>query len=162
MAEADPLQRIKYAARRSEGPVSVETQRRRYLEELDQDLGLDAITKHQRTRAARPSRFPSVGRIVTYLMIFTMALIIAMTVRLWHDGVIGRLITAHLPHAPTETGWMAKRDEGTSKADLKSTEASEPLPSFIDPLPTPPAAPAASQPDDSGDPSESQDDSSAQ
>ena len=77
MAEADPLQRIKSAALRSEGPVSVETQRRRHFDELNQDLGLDAETQRRRARASQPSRLPSLTRIIAYLMLFSILLIIA-------------------------------------------------------------------------------------
>ena len=166
MAEADPLKRIKSAALRSEGPVSVETQRRRHFDELNQDFGLDAETQRRRAYAARPSRWPSLTRIIAYLMLFTLLMITAMTIRLWYDGTLSRFITTQLPHAPTQTGWMLKHDDDaatTPPARDEAPNANTPLPSFIDPLPTPPpAAPAASRSEDSSDPSESQDDSNAQ
>ena len=147
MAEADPLQRIKSAAQRSEGPVSVETQRRRHFDELNQDLGLDAETQRRRARASQPSRLPSLTRIIAYLMLFSILLIIAMTVRLWYDGALGRFAVAHFPQPPSKTDWMLRRDEDASKATTEPEPAnvSALLPSFIDPLPVPARPPVASQ-----------------
>jgi hypothetical protein len=149
MAEADPLQRIKSAAHRSEGPISVETQRQRHFAALDLDLGLDAETTRRRAHANRPSRLPSLTRIIAYLMLFTLLLIAAMAIRLSYDGTLTRFAAAHLPKAPSETGWMLSRDETTSTdtVDAVGSESNSaiPLPSFVEPLPLPPAPPEASE-----------------
>jgi hypothetical protein len=149
MAEADPLQRIKSAAQRSEGPISVETQRQRHFAALDLDLGLDAETKRRRERAARPSRLPSLTRVIAYLMLFTLLLTAAMTIRLWYDGTLTRFAVAHLPKPPSETDWMLRREEAPAKGSADTSEEATPLPSFVDPLPLPPPPPEVS--DDSED-----------
>jgi hypothetical protein len=149
MAEADPLQRIKSAALRSEGPISVEMQRQRHFASLDLDLGLDAETKRRRERANRPSRLPSLTRVIGYIMLLCLLLVAAMTIRLWYDGTLGRFAAAHLPSPPKETDWMLPRDailpEGA--ADLVDGKANTetPLPSFVEPLPVQPPAPQAVQ-----------------
>ena len=142
MAEADPLQRIKSAAQRSEGPISVETQRQRHFAELDLELGLDPETKRRRERAARPSRLPSLTRMIAYLMLFTLLLIAAMTIRLWYDGTLSRFVTANIPKPPSEKGWMLPRDAAIPEVS-PDAEADAPLPSFVEPLPPPPPPPAA-------------------
>lgn len=141
MAEADPLQRIKSAAQRSEGPISVETQRQRHFAALDLELGLDAETIRRRERAARPSRLPSLTRIIAYLMLFTLFLTAAMAIRLWYDGTLTRFIVANMPKAPSETGWMLRRDAGIPDGVSEVEEATELLPSFVEPLPLPPPPP---------------------
>lgn len=151
MAEADPLARIKSAAQRSEGPISVETQRQRHFASLDLDLGLDAETKRRRERAARPSRLPSLTRVIAYLMLFTLLLVTAMTIRLWYDGTLGRFIAANMPKAPSETGWMLRRDATIPEGAPDVEEATAPLPSFVEPLPLPPPPPAVSE-EAEGDP----------
>jgi hypothetical protein len=157
MAEADPLQRIKSAAQRSEGPISVETQRQRHFATLDLDFGLDAETKRRRELANRQSRLPSLTRVIGYIMLLCLLLITAMTIRLWYDGALGRFAVSHLPSPPKETVWMLPRDailtEGA--ADLVDGEANAetPLPSFVEPLPVqlpaPQAVQTAPQPEDS-------------
>jgi len=141
MAEADPLQRIKSAAQRSEGPISVETQRQRHFAALDLELGLDAETKRRRERAARPNKLPSLTRIIAYLMLFTLFLTAAMAIRLWYDGTLTRFIVANMPKAPSETGWMLARDAAIPAGAPDVEEATEPLPSFVEPLPLPPPPP---------------------
>lgn len=156
MAEADPLQRIKYAAERAQGPLSVETQRQRHFAALDLELGLDAETKRRRERASRPSRWPSLTRIIGWLMLFTLFLTAAMTIRLLYDGTLTRFITAHMPKPPTETGWMLSRDSalpgGASGSAADAGKAETPLPSFVEPLPLPPSLlPQAQEADEEGD-----------
>jgi hypothetical protein len=145
MAEADPLQRIKFAAERSQGPISVETQRQRHFAALDLELGLDAETKRRREKANRPSRLPSLTRVIGYLMLFMLLLVVAMTIRLWYDGTLTRFIVANMPKAPTETGWMLPRDsatpEGAADPVAGEANAATPLPSFVEPLPVAPPAP---------------------
>lgn len=141
MAQADPLQRIKSAAHRSEGPISVETQRQRHFAALDLELGLDAETKRRRERAARPSRLPSLTRVIAYLMLFTLFLTAAMAIRLWYDGTLTRFIVANMPKAPSETGWMLRRDAAITDGVPEIEETTEPLPSFVEPLPLPPPPP---------------------
>ena len=141
MAEADPLARIKSAAHRSEGPISVETQRQRHFAALDLDLGLDAETKRRRERAARPSRLPSLTRVIGYLMLFSLFLTAAMTIRLWYDGTLSRFIVANMPKTPSETGWMLRRDAAIPEGVADAEEATAPLPSFVEPLPLPPPPP---------------------
>jgi len=141
MAQADPLQRIKSAAQRSEGPISVETQRQRHFAALDLDLGLDPETKRRRERAAPPSKLPSLTRVIMYLMLFTLFLTAAMAIRLWYDGTLTRFIVAHIPKAPSETGWMLRRDAAVPAGAPEVEEATEPLPSFVEPLPLPPPPP---------------------
>jgi hypothetical protein len=149
MAEADPLQRIKSAALRSEGPLSVETQRQRHFASLDLELGLDPETKRRRAQANRPSRLPSLTRVIAYLMLFTLLLIAAMAVRLWYDGTLGRFVVANMPKAPSEKGWMLSRDAAVlaDKVDAVDSEANAatPLPSFVEPLPLPPPQAEASE-----------------
>jgi hypothetical protein len=145
MAEADPLQRIKSAAHRSEGPISVETQRQRHFASLDLDLGLDPETKRRRELANRPSRLPSLTRVIAYLMLFTMLMVAAMAVRLWYDGTLTRVIVANMPKVPSEKGWMLSRDAAVSADTVDAvdgeTNATAPLPSFVEPLPVPPPPP---------------------
>jgi hypothetical protein len=149
MAEADPLQRIKSAAYRSEGPISVETQRRRHFESLDLDFGLDAETKRRREKAIRPSRLPSLTRVIAYIMLFCLLLIAAMTIRLWYDGTLGRFAAANLPSPSKDTGWMLPRDadyrEGAADVVEGAANSTTPLPSFIEPLPVQPPAPQVAQ-----------------
>jgi hypothetical protein len=153
MAEADPLQRIKFAAERSQGPISVETQRQRHFATLDLELGIDPESKRRREQAARPSRLPSVTRIITYLMLFTLFLIVAMAIRLWHDGSFDRFIAANVPKVQSETGWMLSRDAAVLTDNTSAIEgqdnAAVPLPSFVEPLPSPPAPPQADAPEES-------------
>jgi hypothetical protein len=144
MAEADPLQRIKSAAHRSEGPISVETQRQRHFAALDLDLGLDAETKRHRERAARPSRLPSLTRVIAYLMLFTLLLTAAMTIRLWYDGTLTRFVVANMPKTPSETGWMLRRDAAVPEGAADVEAEAPPLPSFVELSPLPPPPPAAS------------------
>ena len=151
MAEADPLARIKSAAHRSEGPISVETQRQRHFAALDLDLGLDPETKRRRERAARPSGLPSLTRIIGYLMLFTLFLTAAMAIRLWYDGTLTRFIVAHIPKAPSETGWMLRRDAALPDATPDAKEATEPLQSFVEPLPLPPPPPPQAEASEEGD-----------
>jgi hypothetical protein len=157
MAEADPLQRIKSAAQRSEGPISVEMQRQRHFAALDLDLGLDAETKRRREYAARPSRLPSLARVIAYLMLFTLLLIAAMTIRLWYDGTLTRFIIANMPQPPSEKRWMIPRDSRTSEGAPDPVEgegsAVTPLPSFVEPavpppLPPPPKATQEDEPEE--------------
>ncbi len=157
MAQADPLQRIKSAAHRSEGPISVETQRQRHFAALDLELGLDAETKRRRERAARPSKLPSLTRIIGYLMLFTLFLTAAMAIRLWYDGTLTRFVVAHIPKAPSETGWMLRRDAALPAGKVGTVEdeanAAALFPSFVEPLPLPPPPPPqaeASEEDDEG------------
>jgi hypothetical protein len=142
MAEADPLQRIKSAAQRSEGPISVETQRQRHFAALDLDLGLDPETKRRRELAARPSRLPSLARVTAYIMLFCLLMVAAMTIRLAYDGTLTRFIAANMPKAPSQTGWMIPRDTATSEAIPDPVEgeanAATPLPSFVEPVVPPP------------------------
>lgn len=155
MAEADPLQRIKSAAHRSEGPISVETQRQRHFAALDLDLGLDPETKRRRERAARPSRLPSLTRVIGYLMLFSLFLIAAMAIRLWYDGTLTRFIVANMPKAPSETGWMLRRDaalpEGAADAGAGEANAATPLQSFVEPLPLPPPPPSQAEASEESD-----------
>ena len=151
MAQADPLQRIKSAAQRSEGPISVETQRQRHFAALDLDLGLDPETKRRRERAARPSRLPSLTRIIAYLMLFTLFLTTAMAIRLWYDGTLTRFIVANIPKAPSETGWMLRRDAAITDDVPEIEETTEPLPSFVEPLPLPPPPPPKAEASEEGD-----------
>jgi hypothetical protein len=144
MAEADPLQRIKSAAHRSEGPISVETQRQRHFAALDLELGLDPETKRHRERAARPSRLPSLTRVIAYLMLFTLLLTAAMTIRLWYDGTLTRFVVANMPKTPSETGWMLRRDASVPEGTADVEAEAQPLPSFVEPSPLPPPPPAAS------------------
>jgi hypothetical protein len=158
MAEADPLQRIKFAAERSQGPISVETQRQRHFAALDLELGLDPETKRRRERAAQPSRLPSLTRVIGYLMLFTLLLTGAMTIRLCYDGTLTRFIIANMPKAPTETGWMLKRDaaisEGGADSAAGEANAATPLPSFVEPLPVTPAPPPQAEASEEGSVSE--------
>ena len=155
MAQADPLQRIKSAAHRSEGPISVETQRQRHFAALDLELGLDPETKRRREQAARPSKLPSLTRIIAYLMLFTLFLTAAMAIRLWYDGTFGRFIVAHIPKAPSETGWMLRRDastpQGNADAGAGEANAATPLQSFVEPLPLPPPPPPQAEASEEGD-----------
>jgi hypothetical protein len=159
MAEADPLQRIKSAAQRSEGPISVETQRQRHFAALDLDLGLDAETKRRRAQANRPSRLPSLTRVIAYLMLFTLLLAVAMTIRLWYDGTLNRFVVENMPKAPSQTDWMLRRDatepEGASDEMPDEANAATPLPSFVEPLPipVPPPPPPEVSDEAEGDPS---------
>jgi hypothetical protein len=145
MAEADPLQRIKSAAHRSEGPISVETQRQRHFASLDLELGLDPETRRRRAQASRPSRLPSLTRVIAYLMLFTLLMVAAMGIRLWYDGTLTRFVVANIPKAPSEKGWMLSRDAAIP-ADIVDTVDGEanavtPLPSFVEPLPMTPSPP---------------------
>lgn len=162
MAEADPLQRIKSAAQRSEGPISVETQRQRHFAALDLDFGLDAETKHRRELANRPSRLPNLARVIGYIIFFCLLLVAAMTIRLWYDGALGRFASARLPSPPKETGWMLPRDailtEGTADLVDGETNAETPLPSFVEPLPAQPPAPQAVQTESQPEESEASED----
>lgn len=155
MAEADPLARIKSAAHRSEGPISVETQRQRHFAALDLELGLDAETKRRRERAARPSGLPSLTRIIGYLTLFTLFLTAAMAIRLWYDGTLTRFIVANIPKAPSETGWMLRRDaalpEGAADAGAGEANAAAPLQSFVEPLPLPPPPPPQAEASEEGE-----------
>lgn len=155
MAEADPLARIKSAAHRSEGPISVETQRQRHFAALDLELGLDPETKRRRARAARPSRLPSLTRVIGYLMLFTLLLAAAMAIRLWYDGTLTRFIAANMPKAPSETGWMLARDAaisgGNAGAIADEANAATPLPSFVEPLPLPPRPPPQAEASEEGE-----------
>ncbi len=151
MAQADPLQRIKSAAHRSEGPISVETQRQRHFAALDLELGLDPETKRRRERAARPSKLPSLTRIIGYLMLFTLFLTTAMAIRLWYDGTLTRFIVANIPKAPSETGWMLRRDAAITDDVPEIEETTEPLPSFVEPLPLPPPPPPQAEASEEGD-----------
>ncbi len=154
MAEADPLQRIKFAAERAEGAVSVEMQRQRHFAALDLELGLDPETKRRRERAARPSKWPSITRIIAYLMLFTLLMTAAMVIRLWYDGSLTRFMVAHMPKAPTETGWMLSRDsadtEGRPDPAADAADSAAPLPSFVEPLPLPPTPPPPTEADEDG------------
>ena len=145
MAQADPLQRIKSAAQRSEGPISVETQRQRHFAALDLELGLDPETIRRRERAARPSRLPSLTRVIAYLMLFTLFLTAAMAIRLWYDGTLTRFIVANMPKAPSETGWMLRRDASITDGVPEIEETTEQLPSFVEPLPLPPPPPEVAE-----------------
>lgn len=154
MAEADPLQRIKSAAQRSEGPILVETQRARHFAALDLDLGLDAETRRRRERAARPSRLPSLARVTGYIMLFCLLMVAAMIIRLTYDGTLSRFIAANMPKAPSETGWMIPRDsatpEGVPDPIDGGAKAESPLPSFVEPAVPPPVPlpPKAAQEDE--------------
>jgi hypothetical protein len=154
MAEADPLQRIKSAAHRSEGPISVETQRQRHFAALDLDLGLDAETKRRRELANRPSRLPSLTRVIGYIMLFCLFLVAAMTIRLWYDGALGRFVIANMPKAPSEKGWMLSRDVAISADTVDAVDgaanAATSLPSLVEPLPVPPPQAEASEESEEG------------
>ena len=149
MAEADPLQRVKAAARRSSGPVPVDLQRRWHFDALDRELGVDAETLEKRAQnAPRQSRM----RIGHWIMLLLSGLLIwggIILFQLWQDGRLGQTLNARRSAIVSESSaWMSGATMPTFGSNGKAGsppadtgEAQDAPPNFIEPLLNPPAAP---------------------
>jgi hypothetical protein len=154
MAEADPLSRIKTAARRSAGPVAVEIQRDWYQSDLKHDLGLDAESNQRRDQAIaklhRRANRPRFGLIV---FIGLFAFFLFMMARLWWDGVLS--LPKQAPHLVSKD-WMRSRELpalGLPQSSTDATQKSDAPPSYFEPEspPKPAQNDSASEPDAESD-----------
>lgn len=149
MAEADPIQRMKAAARRASGPVTVETQRSWYFDELDRALGRDPSGERgwkidEPSRAARAARY-------LLKMIALAATVFALTsaVMLWRNGAFDGLMP-EAPRIPTEKRWTIIAEPPPPERGSQIKEGQDAPPSLVEPPAPPPAAarPAETESDD--------------
>jgi hypothetical protein len=148
MAEADPLRRIQAAARRSAGPVPVETQRKWHYDELDRDIGRDT--------SPRPDFVDVPDNLLTRpLAIIFMALLtfaITLAVLLWHDGAFDRFLPARgvAPASPGKWILSGAKDVVSGAVPGAAVNASDAPPNEIEPLlhPAPVKAAVESEPSD--------------
>jgi hypothetical protein len=154
MAEADPIRRIKDAARRAAEPPSVDTQRRWYLETLEQDLApsAEALNRHMKI-AQRGRRLGILGWTVIILLITSITVAGLFVRQMWLDGALEHLMDSPFA-AKTEDGrWMVGKQGAAGPAEVQSPEAApanEAPPSLVEPItaPSPPAAPAVNRGDE--------------
>jgi hypothetical protein len=137
MAEADPLKRVKSAARRAAGPVSVDIQKRWYRDDLHQDLGLDANGKARRAGLVPRSKWFSTTRVFSFFLLSALMSAIAFTVHLARDGRLNDLFAGPSTPRP-DVSWMGGiKERAASVGDAISSatsEASSP-PNFFEPEP---------------------------
>jgi hypothetical protein len=149
MAEADPLRRIQAAARRSAGPVPVETQRKWHYDELDRDIGRDT--------SPRPDFVDVPDNLLARpLAIFIMALLtfaITLAVLLWHDGAFDRFLPAKgaAPISPGKWILSGAKEAVSGAVPEGTTNASDAPPNEIEPLLHPAPVKAAVEPEPSDD-----------
>lgn len=145
MAESDPIQRMKAAARRASGPVTVETQRSWYFDELDRDLGRDP-SGTRGWQLETPSR---ARRAFRYLlkMIALAATVFALTsaAMLWRSGAFDGLLPEAPPAPPTEKRWTIIAEPPPPERGSQIKEGQDAPPSLVEPPAPPPAARAPQQ-----------------
>jgi hypothetical protein len=124
MAEADPLKRVQSAARRAAGPVSVETQRRWYQNDLLHDLGLDPDAKAHKSGRPRQVRF-SGARVLTFILLALLACFAVFTAHLAREGRLDFLLYG--PESPRpDLSWMgAAKEQAVAIGDAASDAVRE-------------------------------------
>ena len=152
MAESDPVQRLKAAARRAAGPVAVETQQRWYMEELEQTIGRDASGS-----AWQPERGSSgpkwIGPVITIFLVAAVSFAATAAVLLWKDGTLGRFfVEKQIVPRHTAPRWVlgdAETGRPSPIATGKGMKSDAP-PNEIEPLvqPAPPPAPKPTAPEE--------------
>lgn len=154
MAESDPVQRMKAAARRASGPVTVETQRSWYFDELDRDLGRDPSgTKGWQIEA--PSR---ARRAIRYLlkMIALAVTVFALTsvAMLWRSGAFDGLLPEAPPQPPIEKRWTIQdvAEPPPPERGSQIREGQDAPPSLVEPpAPSPAVRPPQEEADDAAE-----------
>jgi hypothetical protein len=117
MAEADPLRRVQSAARRAAGPVSVETQKRWYRDDLHQDLGLDVKGQAQRARKVARKPWLSGAKLLCLFLLAAVLSVGVFAVHLAREGRLDALIGATEPPRP-DSKWMGGvKESATSFGD---------------------------------------------
>jgi hypothetical protein len=125
MGEANPLKRVKSAARRASGPVSVETQKRWYRDELHQELGLDAEGKARRAGAVPRQKWFSTTRVLSFFLIAILTSAVAFAVHLARDGRLKDLFAGPSTPRP-DISWMGgMKERAAAVGDAINATASE-------------------------------------
>jgi hypothetical protein len=122
MAEADPLKRVQSAARRASGPVSVDTQRRWYQNDLHHDLGLDSDGKAKSQKLRVPDQGITRAKLLTFLLLAAFAGMIIFTVHLAREGAFDALFEGE-PFERPDLSWMGAAKDRAAAVGEAVTEA---------------------------------------
>lgn len=148
MAESDPIKRLQAAARRADGPQTVESQHRWYMDELEQTIGRDPSG----TGGWRPEFSASSSWVGPILKILTLsAITFAGTIAflLWQDGTLGRYFeTKQILPRHKKVVWVLGDAETGRPSPIPTSKAakSDVPPNEIEPLINPQAAPEVATP----------------
>ena len=149
MAEADPIQRMKAAARRASGPVTVETQRNWYFDELERDLGRDP-SGTKGWQLPEPSRGARLLRLILKLIALAAAVFaLTATVMLWRNGAFSGL----MPEAPKSSAEKRGTFDGIAEPPppergSQIPEGKDAPPNLVEPPAPPPQARVEEQADE--------------
>ena len=144
MAESDPVSRLKAAARRAEGPTSVENQHRWYMEELEQTIGRDPSGTWQEHAGASSNR-GWLGLFVIVMLLSVMTFAATLAVLLWRGGAFDGLFAAESMSPSHKARQWVLGDQETGRPSPVATgkvPKSDTPPNEIEPL----IHPATSQP----------------
>lgn len=148
MAEADPIQRMKAAARRASGPVTVETQRSWYFDELDRELGRDPGGQ-QGWKIEEPSRVRQVARFLFKMTLLAAAVFgLTATFMLWRAGAFPSLLPDGASTSIPSKPWKLDEPPPPPERGSQIKEGQDAPPNLIEPPAPPPAARAAEDADE--------------